>query len=351
MRIANILLTSQKGGVAQVFIDHLTILKKIGHDVCAIVAHDANYIDQIRELGIEVKTVKNCFGYHDILAVKSLKKHLEDFATDITISHMGRAMVLTRKAIKRVKNKMIFEVCVNHSMNVKRSIGANMILSVNREIFYRTVDRGQNPETTFVIPNAVEIGNSKPEEVRINLENKSEITLGVMGLIDENKGFHHAITALKNLTNSSKKFTLKIAGDGPYKENLVKLAQNLGVENQVEFLGWIGDKKKFFKEIDIFLMTSKEETFGLVTLEAIKHHKPIIATNTNGSMEIIRDEIDGILIDVNSQENLPNNLSTAIQKIISNDKKAEEMAVSAFERMKEKFSYEALEKVLKELFK
>ena len=58
------------------------------------------------------------------------------------------------------------------------------------------------------------------------------------------------------------------------------------------------DKKEFYDEIDIFLLPSIRETFGLVILEAMQYGKPIISSDCNGPHEIITSNKDGILVPI-----------------------------------------------------
>jgi len=252
MKILNIILTSQNGGAEQVFVDYLVVLKNLGHEVLAIVKEDAPYADQISFLGIEVKKISNRFGDYDIFAIKELKKILQDFSPMSVIAHVGRSVVLAKKAIKKFPNHKIFLIAVNHSMNVKRSIGADLIFSVNREIFHRTIDLGQKEDSSFVIPNAVDLNDAITVAPRVNLKKQAVITLGAMARIDDKKGFDHLIKAIEKLQkiatnkNPKQKFILRIAGSGPFEKDLRILTQKLNLEKQIEFCGWVKNKKEFF---------------------------------------------------------------------------------------------------------
>ena len=143
MKIVHIILTSQNGGAEQAFIDYSVALKKLGHEILAIIKNDAPYAAAVENLGITVKKVPNKLGFYDIFTVKKIHEILQEFNADAVIAHAGRSTVLARRAIAKIKNK-IFLIAVNHSMNVKRSIGADIILSVNKEIFLRTINAGQS---------------------------------------------------------------------------------------------------------------------------------------------------------------------------------------------------------------
>lgn len=355
MKIVNVILTSQNGGAEQVFIDYLIVLKNLGHEVDAIIKNDAPYSDKAQKLCKFVKKTTNRFGFYDFIAVRNIAKYLKELDADVVFAHSGRSAFLTAKALKKIKNKKIFFVAINHSMNVKRSIGADLVLSVNKEIFYRTVEFGQDQNRSFIMHNATDISDAVAVVPQINLQEKSEIILGVIGRFDLIKSFEFAIMAIRKLkeisdeTKLNKKFILKIAGSGPREDFLRRMVKELELEDRVQFLSWVHDKKEFFDSIDIFCLTSKRETFGLVLLEAMKFCKPIISTNVDGPREILRNEVDGLLIDIEPMDGLEDRIVEATLRLISNPDLTNKMVQNSFNKVKERFSYQALEKRMAEI--
>lgn len=350
MKIVNIILTSQNGGAEQAFLDYTNALKNLGHEVVVILKTEAPYAGELEKLGVVVKKIENKFGYYDFFAVRNIQKILAESQADIVISHIGRATVLTRKAVKKITNKKIFQIAVNHSGNVKRSVGADIVLSVNKRIFFDTVEAGQNEERSFVIPNAIDLSDALEPSPQASLQEKQKITIGVIGRLDRSKGFDYAIKALKNLEKiSDKNFILKIAGGGYYEPVLRDLVKQLGLENKVEFLGWIKNKKDFFNSIDIFCLPSKNEPFGIVILEAMKFAKPIISTDADGPLEILTHEKDALMVDLNPQSNTEERIAKAIMRIVSEAELANELVKNAAQKLRAKYSYAALEKRLGEI--
>jgi glycosyltransferase involved in cell wall biosynthesis len=133
--------------------------------------------------------------------------------------------------------------------------------------------------------------------------------------------------------------------------NLQKKVKDLNLENDVEFLGWIGDPKDFFAQIDIFILPSKNETFGLVILEAMKYGKPIISTNCDGPKEILRHEVEGLIIDLKSNESLPNQIARSVEKLIFDEELANKLVKNSYQRLKARFSFEVLQGLLGDIFK
>ncbi len=348
MRIVNIILTKDDGGVAKVSLDYANIFKSLGHQTSFITKKNSSFVNKIEKIGVNLNEVNNRFGYFDLIAIKQIAKHLKKLDADLVVAHNSKAIALSKKAIKKLKKKPKL-IAINHSTNVKRSIGANLILNVNKEIFYKTVDLGQPYDHSFVVYNGLDFAKDFTQS-KINLLNKKEIVLGVIGRIDIYKNFSAVINALKILNEkTSQKFVIKIAGTGEEEQNLRKLAENLKINDQVEFLGWIEDGYKFYQEIDIFVLPTLRETFGLVILEAIKHRKPIIATRTVGPSEILRHEKDGLLINIEPKEQMPDRIAKAVIKLVNNHHLVNDLVNNSYQRALDHFSTEILKQKLADI--
>lgn len=90
---------------------------------------------------------------------------------------------------------------------------------------------------------------------------------------------------------------LKIAGDGKLRESLVQMACDLGIANQVKFIGRV-DKagvRNLLRESNALISTSRTETFGITLIEATSCGLPVIATRSGGPEEIVTPEC-GLLV-------------------------------------------------------
>ncbi len=351
MKIVNIILTSQNGGAEQAFLDYTSALLKLGHEVIAIIKNDAPYESLVTKLGVKINKIGNNLGYHDFIAVAKIVKIIKETDADLVVSHMSRSTVLTKKAIKKIKNKKVFQIAVNHSDNVKRSLGADIICGVNKNIFFKAVDLGQAEDKCFVIPNAIDLKDMIQPNSEINLVQKDEIIVGAIGRLDRTKGFDYLIKALKVLQDKqpNKKFMLKIAGAGYFEQDLRALIKELNLENKVQFLGWISDKKSFFTGIDVFCLPSLNEPFGIVLLEAMKFGSPIIATSADGPKEILKNEVDALIVELNPNEKLHERIANRILEVCDNSELANLLVKNASLKLCKKYSYKALEERLSEI--
>lgn len=141
-----------------------------------------------------------------------------------------------------------------------------------------------------------------------NLKNKNIITVG---RLEKVKGYDDLIKLFSKLNN--KEWTLSIIGTGSEYDNLNNLIKELNMEDNIKLLGFKNTEElnKIYKESSLYIMTSIEESFGLVLLEAASHGLPLIAYDSAlGAKEIIKD--NGILIKNRNEKEMIKELKNLI---------------------------------------
>ena len=115
-----------------------------------------------------------------------------------------------------------------------------------------------------------------------------------------------------------KEIRLVIVGDGPQKEDLVRTAQAVGVHERVSFAGRIDHSllPLYFRASNCFVLNSGYEGFPHVVLEAMLMKCPVIAADSCGTPELIRDGVNGILIRKDNEQEIVE----AVKSVRSNDK-------------------------------
>ena len=91
---------------------------------------------------------------------------------------------------------------------------------------------------------------------------------------------------------------LILIGDGPERLEMEQLCRNLDLCDNVRFIGKLQDVERILSVSDLFLLPSATESFGLVALEAMASHVPVISTNTGGLPEVNIEGKTGFLLDV-----------------------------------------------------
>ncbi|GAG94101.1 unnamed protein product, partial [marine sediment metagenome] len=136
-----------------------------------------------------------------------------------------------------------------------------------------------------------------------------------------------------------------LIGSGQETEKLKIMTNNLGLKNEVIFLGAVNDtmKKKYLKASDVFIMPSiatkkSIEGFGIVYLEANYFKLPVIGTISGGILEAIEDRKSGLLIKPNDL----NGLINAIVYLYENEEERKRMGEYGYNRVINKYNWEFL---------
>jgi glycosyltransferase involved in cell wall biosynthesis len=108
------------------------------------------------------------------------------------------------------------------------------------------------------------------------------------------------LRAIKKLNNKDK-VKLIVVGDGPEKDCLKKLTNDLGISEQVIFYGWQEKLGDLYYSADCLLLTSDSEGYGLVAVEAINCNLPLIMTDVGCAHEVIKDHVNGLIIPINNE--------------------------------------------------
>lgn len=199
--------------------------------------------------------------------------------------------------------------------------------------------------------NVITIGNPIPTPSDYSsIPNDNAINVLFMGLICDNKGIWDIIDVFKqHKAEWDGKVILTIGGNGDV-EKLLRLIKENNLENIVKYVGWINGEQKgaFLRQTDIYLQPSYKEALGIAILEAMSYKTPIIATNTGGIPEIVKNGENGILIEPGDKSGL----AEAIKKLMYDKNLRIEMGERGFEiaqdyypsRIKEKLTnlYERL---------
>lgn len=175
-------------------------------------------------------------------------------------------------------------------------------------------------------------GGGLPKEIT-----QAKYRVGIVGRLVPQKGISIFLEAAAFLGEIQADMVFIVVGDGPQKKELLRKAERLHIKERVFFLGYRNDAKSILKLFDVFLLTSEWEPFGLVIIEAMALGVPVVAMNTKGAAdEIIRDGVDGFLVDKKE----PKRLGECVLKLLDNQNLREEMTISAYRRVEERFTIE-----------
>ena len=175
---------------------------------------------------------------------------------------------------------------------------------------------------------------SQKKAVKTSQKRNSRIKLLFIGRLRKNKGLHLLIEALSEIKKNN--WSLSVVGEGSEKENLEKLAAEMGIIKRVTFYGFRKDVDSFYRSHDILIVPSLNEPFGRVVIEGMQTGIAIIASDSGGIPEIIDNGKNGILFGYNDI----GQLRCAIEDLLDNRDKRIRIGLMGKEDIKTRFSEE-----------
>jgi glycosyltransferase involved in cell wall biosynthesis len=141
---------------------------------------------------------------------------------------------------------------------------------------------------------------------------------------------------------------LRIAGDGDFKDELVKYTAELGLNDDVEFTGMIPEDELvvFLQSLDIYVHASLGETMSTAIMQAMACKLPIVASGVNGINNMITDDMTGLLVPVKNEQAL----ADAIQQYRADGNLRQLHARNAFEYALANFSNQKMAESYKNIF-
>jgi N-acetyl-alpha-D-glucosaminyl L-malate synthase BshA len=228
---------------------------------------------------------------------------------------------------RRVLNRLILSHCAN-AVSAVCDFSARAL---------REVD-GFGGKTIEVIENGVDYQAYQPIQSKESLRRKLELDPARKYLICVAR-FHpvkdHAtlLRGFARIAPQCPNANLLLAGDGPLRSDLESLTHQLHLQDRVQFLGVRADIPELLQAADLFVMTSLSEAASLTLLEAMAVGLPVVVTDVGGNPEIVRHNIDGLLVP--RQDDAA--LSEALSTLLHYPEKAEALGASGRDRVHQKY--------------
>ncbi|MBR3354981.1 MAG: glycosyltransferase family 4 protein [Oscillospiraceae bacterium] len=205
------------------------------------------------------------------------------------------------------------ERCIWNNKKGYSLIGeASKVVAISNSIYqkYKTL----LPETDIVtIYNGIDSDDFYID--RENLFSEDKIKLAIVGSINRSKGQDQAIKACEILiTEGIENISLQIAGkESEYVNSLRNYVGSRNLGKWIQFIGPQSDVKKLYQNTDIVLMCSQSEAFGRVTVEAMMSGCLVIGANAGGTMELISDNVTGLLYTSGDYSDLAEKIKFALK--------------------------------------
>jgi glycosyltransferase involved in cell wall biosynthesis len=180
---------------------------------------------------------------------------------------------------------------------------ASLAVGVSGGCVQGLLDDGMPSSQVRVIHNGVDPaqlarGDERGLRARLGIRLDDTVVVQVGSLIHR-KGVDLLLNAFVHLRKEHPSSHLIVAGDGPERISLQRLAHALALDGHVHFLGFVESSGALFRDVaDIVVSPSRGEGFGLTVIEAGWFGVPVVATDTPGMREILTDGVNGLVVPV-----------------------------------------------------
>lgn len=194
----------------------------------------------------------------------------------------------------------------------------------------------KRPTEVEILPWGVDLDIFRPVD---EVNHTGVVTIGFAKRLHTLSGPDILLNAFKYACdNCSQTLRLKIAGNGPLKSQLMENATQMGLNDSIDWVGWLDGSvslSNFYRSLDLFVMPSRKESFGVSAVEASATGLPGVAARVGGIPEIIEDGITGLLIEPEDEKGF----AKAIVTLAENKDLRKKMGIMGRKRAKKKFNW------------
>jgi len=338
MKILNIINSFNYGGAENLLLNSLPFFEKYGHEV--------EVLSLSNNLKLNISEYEELINYVNIDNPKSLRSFLallvflKKNKYDIIHAHLFPTIYY----VSLLKKIGVFNtplVITEHNTHNKRR-DINLLKPIEKFIYNSfdeviCISKGtkdnlsdwiKRDQNLDIVYNGINLKRFTYVRPKYKYEFKNEIKIIMVASFSKQKD---QLTVIKSLKRLPKKFRVYFAGEGNKLKQAKALTKGLGLSNRVVFLGNRSDIPDLLKKMDLFVLSSNWEGFGLVVVEAMASGLPVIASDINGVAEIVKGY--GELFKKGNEKDLANK----IEKVAKDNRLYEELSNNSIKRAK-KFS-------------
>ncbi|MBN1574466.1 MAG: glycosyltransferase family 4 protein [Deltaproteobacteria bacterium] len=366
------------GGTFRILYQHLKIINQTRFIPVVVFLNENMYIELVKELGFPVHLLNDLLYTQTVpsLVRRILNKILVLSEKNAPSFYLFFARIIHRRLVRSLKkivrensidlihlndqvNRDLFGLFLAEETDIACVCSLQSIQSggfdgyraeyANRvvNLFFANTDytrnhwlrKGINKEQTRVVYNATEI--EKPITPlnlysAFGIDKKVKFSIGTAGRLVDWKSQDLLIKAFALLAKARKDAVLLIVGDGPMRKYLEDLVGSLGIDREVVFTGFSTKAREIISALDIFVLPSLNEPFGIVIVEAMFMGTPVVATNSGGVPEIVKHEHNGLLVEYGDEEGL----AEAMERLIVDKNLCKRIVENGYRTVEEKFTIE-----------
>lgn len=315
MKIVNINVGQETGGA----LTHLIFLSKVLND------HNIENVLLLFENGTVAKAAQDAGLNYKVIDQKNTQEwinYLNDQKFDFVQTHGPRANFLVSLHRKKIKPARLVTVHsdprydfmggglkgkLQTKLNIWSLKQADGIFVISKDLKNVLTSLGIKGEKIFPIDNAMEFSPTVASK-----QDHDFMNMILVARLHPVKEHARLIKAIKEVDN--KKIHLHLVGDGSLRASLEELVEENELSDQIKFYGALKQDQidELYRKMDLALLVSKSEAFGMVFLEAANCEVPMLMTELSASKEMIPNEEQGIVVE-NSQAGIVEGIKKAYQ--------------------------------------
>lgn len=309
-RLLQAIAGAQHGGAEIFFLRLAAALQRAGEPQRVLIRRDPARARSLQAAGVAVAELA-FGGVFDWVTRLEFRREIAAWRPNIVLTWMSRA---THHC---PRGDFVHVARLGGYYNLKYYKRCHHLIGNTRAIVDYAVAKGWPHERIDYLPNFVPDARAavvSPLGEACALRPRGPLALA-LGRLHPNKGFDLLLEALA----ATPEVHLWIAGDGPLRPQLQQLATRLGVTDRARFLGWREDVPTLLASADLLVCPSLHEPLGNVVIEAWSAGLPVVATASDGPIELIEDGENGVLVPLpGSPGGGPRALAGAIERLCRN---------------------------------
>jgi glycosyltransferase involved in cell wall biosynthesis len=226
---------------------------------------------------------------------------------------------------------------------------ADAFLAVSRETRRAMIElEGIPPQRVRFVPLGIATPKESPRsDVRAELGIEAEApVVGTACTLRPEKALDVLVRAAVPLVESFPSLRVLIAGEGPDRERVESLIEELGLERTVTLLGGRGDIPDFLEALDVAVCSSDWEGSPLSVMEYMEAELPVVATRVGGIPDMISSGVEGLLVPPGE----PEAIAAAVAELLRDPERAAEMRARGRHRRREEFDLEVTARTIGDLY-
>lgn len=325
MNIMHVVFSFNNGGIENLLVD---ILNNWGGEVdnqhlCIINNnYDTKLIKKINIKKSKIFLMNRPVGGEKIKYIQNFNKYVRENKIDLVHCHSNPAVKFcvpvkilnpNIKLVYTVHDTMIYSELKRYDVLVHK-IFLNKIIVISKSVYDSVIKKYKNINRISIVYNGVDYSKFMPRQ-----KGNNQYRIGCIARLDPIiKGQDVLLNAIKILKEKKINVQCVIVGEAPKEkpsilDELKNVVNELNISDRVFFTGNSNDVPKVLSTLDILILPSRKEGFGLAIIEAFFSKVPVIASNTEGPKELIKDNLYGDLFESNDYNDLADKIENVLK--------------------------------------